>query len=395
MSALFSVIIVSRRRRDSLGLTLTSLSAQVYAPFEVIVVGDDDAEDAIAGHVQGGRVVFVPFDTPNIALARNRGLTAAQGDYVAFIDDDAVAEPFWLAGLAQGLAQPGVVAAGGFVRGRDGVRYQWRGEIVDRTGRHIPLSLPDDQIILRGGTSAGVPEVMGTNCAYDLDALRTIGGFDPAFAYYLDETDVNIRLAAGGGMVAFVPWAQVHHQLAPSDRRAAQAVPSDLTDLGRSLKYFLDKYAPDIPHEDALRDARQTQRQRLIRHMVAGRMDPLAVWRCMAQFDRGLREGRSPGGRSSVALDRSTVRLFKAESPPPSGVLVQGAVTKRAPLLAEAIQRAKVGEIVTLALRDPSQRKQSVLFLPEGVWVHRMPLCDDPGALPIAYELIRPMRSAL
>ncbi|MES2906736.1 MAG: RNA polymerase factor sigma-54, partial [Pseudomonadota bacterium] len=44
-----------------------------------------------------------------------------------------------------------------------------------------------------------------------------MGGFDPAFRFYLDETDLNLRLAATGAMTAIVPVAQVHHGFAESD----------------------------------------------------------------------------------------------------------------------------------------------------------------------------------
>ncbi|MCB2152739.1 MAG: glycosyltransferase, partial [Rhodobacteraceae bacterium] len=58
--------------------------------------------------------------------ARNLGLAAAAGEIVAFIDDDAVPEPRWLARLTAPFADPGIAAAGGFVVGRNGISFQWR-----------------------------------------------------------------------------------------------------------------------------------------------------------------------------------------------------------------------------------------------------------------------------
>jgi len=49
--------------------------------------------------------------------------------------------------------------------------------------------------------------------------LADLGGFDPRFRFYLDETDLNLRLAARGLYTALVPLAQVHHGFHASARR--------------------------------------------------------------------------------------------------------------------------------------------------------------------------------
>ncbi|MCB2123539.1 MAG: glycosyltransferase, partial [Rhodobacteraceae bacterium] len=67
--------------------------------------------------------------------ARNLGLAAAAGEIVAFIDDDAVPEPRWLARLTAPFADPGIAAAGGFVVGRNGISFQWRASCADSHGR--------------------------------------------------------------------------------------------------------------------------------------------------------------------------------------------------------------------------------------------------------------------
>lgn len=69
-----------------------------------------------------------------------------------------------------------------------------------------------------------------------------IGGFDPAYHFYLDETDLNIRLARGGYITAIAPLAHVHHGFAKSISRRADRVLSDLYDIGASKTVFQRKF---------------------------------------------------------------------------------------------------------------------------------------------------------
>jgi GT2 family glycosyltransferase len=85
---------------------------------------------------------------------------------------------------------------------------------------------------------------MGTNCAFRRAALDEIGGFDPALRFYLDETDVNMRLARAGHHAALVAEAQLHHGFLPSRYRASTRAPRDLYEIGASLAVFLRKHHP-------------------------------------------------------------------------------------------------------------------------------------------------------
>jgi len=92
-------------------------------------------------------------------------------------------------------------------------------------------------------------------------ALVRIGGFDEGYKFFLDETDVNIRLAQAGYASALAPHAEVHHGYLPSRRRR-----SDL-----------------ITSEDA----------RLLRHLVSGGLEPGDVRRLRLDLLRGIESGRA------------------------------------------------------------------------------------------------------
>lgn len=113
MSVEFSVVIPTYNRLEVLPEVLRALEAQTGAPdFEVIVV-DDGSTDGTAVWLQGwhGRRPFRVLSQPNRgpAAARNAGVAAAQGRWVAFLGDDTVPTPGWLAGHRQAHRQRGDV----------------------------------------------------------------------------------------------------------------------------------------------------------------------------------------------------------------------------------------------------------------------------------------------
>lgn len=280
-----SVIIVSRGRPDALRLCLKGLDQVSYPAFEVIVVADS-ASHAGCAELED-RIKFIPFAPAIISAARNAGLAQATGDVVAFIDDDAVPEPTWLTHLTAPFAASNVAASGGYVIGRNGISFQWQARMAFPDGNTAPIDLTSDQATVLPGEPGRAIKTEGTNMAVRRDVLLQLGGFDPAFAFYLDETDLNMRIAAAGLATAIAPLAQVHHGFAASARRTAARVPRDLTQIGASIAVFQRKHAAQV----APVAARAVQRARLVRHMVAGNLMPGDVRRLMRGFDRGWQDG--------------------------------------------------------------------------------------------------------
>jgi len=88
---LVSVIIPTYNRADLIGRAIASVIAQTYQNLEIIVVDDASTEDipqAIA-HIDDSRLQCIRHPT-NLggSAARNTGIKAAQGEFVAFLDSD-------------------------------------------------------------------------------------------------------------------------------------------------------------------------------------------------------------------------------------------------------------------------------------------------------------------
>jgi glycosyltransferase involved in cell wall biosynthesis len=101
-AALVSIVLPTANRPDRIGTALTSVLAQTYERLEVIVVDDASATpvDDVVASVAGGdpRVRLIRRDVNGgAAAARNTGLGLAQGNFIAFLDDDDRWDPLKLA----------------------------------------------------------------------------------------------------------------------------------------------------------------------------------------------------------------------------------------------------------------------------------------------------------
>ncbi|MDE3028996.1 MAG: glycosyltransferase family 2 protein, partial [Paracoccaceae bacterium] len=283
-----SIVVASRHRAEALRRCLTGISQLDHPNFEVIVVADPAAL-ATLGATDAYKTCV--YDEANISAARNLGLGQAAGEVVAFIDDDAVPEPSWLSRLTAPFNDVRVGAAGGFVRGRNGISYQWRASEVDAFGQDHPLEVDPDVTTLHTPAPGRAIKTQGTNCAFRLKALVDIGGFDEALHFYLDEADVNLRLARAGWTTAVVPRAQVHHGYAASARRSSTRAPLTLFDIGASSAVFLRRHAPTEDPAPVLARLEADQHRRLIAMMGAGVIKPREIARLRATLIDGIADG--------------------------------------------------------------------------------------------------------
>lgn len=364
-----SVVVVSRGRPAALRRCLTGIAQLDYAPFEVIVVACPDGADMVAGRPDADRVKLVRFDEANISAARNLGIAQAAGEVVAFIDDDAVPEPLWLTHLTGPFAEEQAAAAGGYVIGRNGISFQWTARGVDRTGQATPIEVEGTEPVLLQPTEDRAIKTEGTNMAVRRSVLAALGGFDPAFRFYLDETDLNLRLARAGLATAIVPLAQVHHGFAESPRRAPDRTPRDLTEIGASIRVFLRKHCPPAQQKHAWRRERDAQRRRLMAFLQRGPLDPWDALRLMRSLKRGEKTGRTRElGRHSPIPPAASAFLPYPGRQGATRAVIAGRPRQAQALHDEARARVDQGAIVSLFLLSPTSLYHHVKFNDSGVW---------------------------
>ncbi len=363
-----SVVIVSRDRPSELVQAVRGTLQLDHPAFEVVVVADGPGLAALAAAGLDPGLKTARCDDANISAARNAGIELAAGEVVAFLDDDAVPEPTWLARLAAPLADPAVGAAGGFVRGRNGIAFQWRARRARPDGTAEPIADWGDAPRLFPPGPGGVTKVEGTNMAFRRAVLAEAGGFDPAFRFYLDETDLCFRLAARGLATALVPLAQVHHGYAASPRRRPDRVPRDLTEIGASLAAFLRRHLPEAGHAAALAAQEAAERARLARHLVSGAIEPRDLRALMATFAAGVAAGRDRAPAPLPPLAPPLLPFRPLQPRPGPDLMLSGRPAEAARLRALAAERVAAGARVTLLLFSASARPHRMRFTPGGWW---------------------------
>ncbi len=364
-----SLVIASRGRPAALRRCLTAVRQLDHPEFEVIVVADAAGLWAVADMGLTRLIKTVQLEEANISTARNLGIAMAAGEIVAFIDDDAVPEPTWLSRLVAPFSDPRVTAATGFVLGRNGLTFQWQAGWTDVLGWRHPLEVEEQAITLHESSPGAAVRTEGTNMAFRREVLAELGGFDPSFRFYMDETDLNMRQAAEGQITAVVPLAQVHHGFLAGPHRRDDRVPLSLFEIGASLSAFLRKHAPLAAHGPRINAFRIEQRRRLLRHMVSGGIEPRDVSRLMATLEDGFDDGARRPLRKMRPIAPPTEPFHPLpDTGPRPGRCLAGWFWQGWGLRRHAGTLAADGAIVTVLRLSPTPFRHRVRYHPDGYW---------------------------
>ena len=255
-----SVILCTRNRVDHLATSLPVLLTLEYPQYEIIVVDNAPRTSATADFVSQGyghvsRVRYVREDRPGLSWARNLGLQHAQGEIVAYVDDDELADRLWLARLVEGFqATDGAACVTGLMVARE-LETQaqvWFEEFGGfRKGRgftrrlyNLTMHRPPDPLYPYLASLFGT----GGNMAFKTSVLRDLGGFDPALGAGTpsgsgEEFDVFFRLIMAGGTLVWEPAALIRH----CHRRDYDGLRRQLRAYGTGYAAYLTKCLADDP----------------------------------------------------------------------------------------------------------------------------------------------------
>jgi cellulose synthase/poly-beta-1,6-N-acetylglucosamine synthase-like glycosyltransferase len=205
-------------RWDALVRAVESCAAQTQPPDEIVVVIDhnDELLARATGGLRGARVV-ANRSTKGLSGARNTGVSVSTGDVVAFLDDDAYADPDWLGALLDGFGNPDVAGVGGWIV------PDWQGAVA--------AWFPETYYWILGCSYAGLPSSgatlrnpIGANMALRRRIFDEVGGFTSGIGRIgkvplgCEETELCIRYTAKHPGERFVleRRAVVHHLVPPS-----------------------------------------------------------------------------------------------------------------------------------------------------------------------------------
>jgi len=202
-----SVVIPTYKRSELLTRCLDALLAQDFdaEDYEIIIVDDANWDEtkrlvmlrAEKARLYGHTLRCIPMTSTcshGPAAARNAGWRAAQGEIIAFTDDDCIPCKEWL--------KAGVAA---MVEGVAGV-----------CGRlTVPIEgVPTDYEY--NAAQLGANDFVTANCFYRRDVLLAVGGFDERFTCaWREDSDLAFTLQAHGAIFASAPDALVVHPVRP------------------------------------------------------------------------------------------------------------------------------------------------------------------------------------
>lgn len=238
---MISYILPTRNRPLVLAQTLKALNAlpdhRLVGGAEVIIV--DNASDTPAVGPAGQLAWrldnnlparIIRLDTNEGAASRNVGVNVAdsRSNWVIMLDDDS--HPVDVGHLQRIARAPDEVAAIS------------ADIILPHTGRR---------------ESGGLPEVfVGCGVAIRRDVLMTLGGYDAAFGYYVEEYDLAARMIKAGYRIEFDRWFRVRH----SKVTAGRDMNVILSRLTRNNGWVVQRYAPEGVRRRELREVRERYR---------------------------------------------------------------------------------------------------------------------------------------
>jgi glucosyl-dolichyl phosphate glucuronosyltransferase len=215
------VICVYREDRwDSILAAVQSVRDQHLPAAETIIVVDHNPTlFARLNSTLSDAVVVENREKPGLSGGRNTGIASSHGEIVAFLDDDAIADPDWLMFLNDSYADPAVAGVGGLT--------------IPKWETQRPPWFPQEFDWVIGCSYVGMPKsigpvrnLLGGNASFRREVFNAVGGFRTGIGRSVsrlplgcEETEFCIRLSqqSPGAVLLFDRRAVIWH-LIPASR---------------------------------------------------------------------------------------------------------------------------------------------------------------------------------
>ncbi|MBO3738880.1 glycosyltransferase family 2 protein [Actinoplanes flavus] len=220
-----TVVVCTRERPGALARCLDSLLTQHYKPARILVVDNAPVTDATAEVVRSaarrGPVDYLLEPNAGLSFARNAAEAATRGEIVAWIDDDELADTYWLAEVARALVDnpEADVISGVIVPAELESRAQiWFEQFGGHSkGRGFkPDTFGPHTAHIQSPLYPLPPFGTGANMTFRPGVIERIGGWDNALgagtpAMGSEDTLAFTQVLLAGGTIVYQPTAVTHH----------------------------------------------------------------------------------------------------------------------------------------------------------------------------------------
>lgn len=207
---LISVIIPAYNAEQTIRKTIATVQQQTFQDFELIVINDGSKDRTLelVQSIKDDRLKVFSYENSGVCIARNRGISNAIGEFIAFLDADDLWTPDKLELQVAALEKNPQV----------GVAYSWTCFMdVDEQGEALSFR-PSPPYSFTGNVYEKllVSDFVhsGSNTLIRRQAIDSVGKFDPACAGCAD-WDYWLRLAARWHFIV-VPKQQIFYRRSPS-----------------------------------------------------------------------------------------------------------------------------------------------------------------------------------
>jgi len=210
-AARVAAVIPTWNRRDLLATLLQNLAEQTH-PFAEIIVVDNGSEDDSAELAEGaGARVLRMGSNLGFATAVNRGIEAADGDWVAILNNDVTLEPDWLSNLLEATQDDVWFAAGKILQAANHEVVDGTFDEISRAGcaSRCGSGKPDGPVWNRAQRIRVAPM---TAAIFWRQLFRDLGGLDETFGSYMEDVEFGLRCAVAGRGGVFIPSAVAYHR---------------------------------------------------------------------------------------------------------------------------------------------------------------------------------------
>lgn len=241
-----SVIICTVDRCNFLSRVMNEVSLWRCSFQELILVvgpAQDDTELVLSEYKDIiNQIIFT--EQINVSIARNLGLKAASQDIIFYLDDDVIPPQKWidlhLKIYREQGASCGCVGGAVIDKTQPNFALQFARGVNSRLSESRPV-LCAKETTKYLSNSQWFCGVMGANASYKREALARIGYFDEFFEYFLEETDVCLRLIEAGYKIYHTD-AIVEHYVQPSHNRRDRRHLTCWYSLAKNTTYFALKH---------------------------------------------------------------------------------------------------------------------------------------------------------